>query len=366
MNDSQKTRMLMIAGGGTGGHIYPAIAIAQEFLSRGGDRGVVFVGTRYGLEKGIIPKAGYELEFVSVRGLKGKSILQTLMNLLRIPVAFFQAWRLISKHRPDALLGVGGYASGPVLAVGRLRGRPTIVQEQNAFPGLTNRLLAKFVRRLAVGFPKALEIFGRDGSVTGNPVRREFFEARAPRESDGPLRLLVFGGSQGSHILNETMSRALAHLEDLRDALQIVHQTGTAEHAIVERAYASAGFDSATVTPFIDDMAERMAEADVVLCRAGAITIGELAAIGRGAILVPFALASDNHQEYNARAVEEQGGAIVLTEKELSAETLAARIRDLHGRRDEVRRMGERFGDLATPESTRKIVDLIETEINRD
>ena len=358
------TRTLMIAGGGTGGHIYPAIAIAQEFLSRGDNRRVVFVGTRYGLEKNIIPKAGFDLEFVSVRGLKGKSLLHTAANLARIPVAFFQAWRLISRYEPDALLGVGGYASGPVLAVGSLRRRPTMVQEQNAFPGLTNRILAKFVDTLAVAFPKALEIFGREGVVTGNPVRREFFELGRQADPGGPTRLLIFGGSQGSHILNQTMMRALPGLDDLAGTLEIVHQTGARDHDDVRAAYDQSSFRDADVTPFIDEMAGEMARADFVLCRAGAITIGELAALGRAAILVPFALASDNHQEYNARAVEEQGGAVVITEKDLTPESLALAIRSLATDRGRIEEMGQRFGSLGTPDATSRIVDLLETRIN--
>lgn len=351
---------LMIAGGGTGGHIYPAIAIAQEFLSRGDDRRVVFVGTRYGLEKDIIPKAGYDLEFVSVRGLKGKSLLDTVANLARIPLAFVQAWRLISRYQPDALLGVGGYASGPVLAVGSLRRRPTMVQEQNAFPGLTNRILSKFVGTMAVAFPKALEIFGREGVVTGNPVRSEFFEAAAESTPAGDARLLIFGGSQGSHILNRTMVDCLPLLEDLQGSLDIVHQTGPRDHEEVRRAYDDSAFRNARVTPFIDEMAKEMGRATFVLCRSGAITIGELAALGRPAILVPFALASDNHQEYNARSVEERGGAIVITEKELTPESLAAAIRALATDRGRTGEMAARAASLGAPDATSRIVDLLE------
>jgi UDP-N-acetylglucosamine--N-acetylmuramyl-(pentapeptide) pyrophosphoryl-undecaprenol N-acetylglucosamine transferase len=325
---------------------------------------VVFVGTRYGLEKNIIPKAGFALEFVSVRGLKGKSIVHTAANLARIPLAFFQAWRLISRYRPDALLGVGGYASGPVLAVGSLRRKPTVVQEQNAFPGLTNRILARFVDTIAVGFPKALEIFGRDGVVTGNPVRREFFELSTGTSPGNDTRLLIFGGSQGSHILNQTMTAALGHLAELRGRLAIVHQTGVNEHDDVQRAYENSGFADVVVTPFIDDMAREMARADFVLCRSGAITIGELAALGRAAILVPFALASDNHQEYNARSVEEKGGALVITERELSPERLADAIRSLATDPERVREMSQRFGTLGAAHATSTIVDLVESEMN--
>jgi UDP-N-acetylglucosamine--N-acetylmuramyl-(pentapeptide) pyrophosphoryl-undecaprenol N-acetylglucosamine transferase len=352
--------MLMIAGGGTGGHIYPAIAVAREFLSRGDERRVVFVGTRYGLEKEIVPKAGFELEFVNIRGLKGKSILQTLGNLLRLPVSVFGAWRSISRHDPDVILGVGGYASGPVLMVGALRGRPTVIEEQNAFPGITNRILAKIVDAIAVGFPRALEIFSRDGLVTGNPVRSEFFELAGEKRSETMRRLLVFGGSQGSRILNETMSSALSLLGQLAGKLEIVHQTGPHDHERVAEAYRASAFNDSRVTPFIEDMATEMARADFVLCRAGAITIGELAALGRGAILVPFALASDNHQEFNARAVEEIGGGVVITEKELTAARLAETIEAMSEDPERLRRMGNAITALASPDASRKIVDLLE------
>jgi UDP-N-acetylglucosamine--N-acetylmuramyl-(pentapeptide) pyrophosphoryl-undecaprenol N-acetylglucosamine transferase len=355
--------MLMIAGGGTGGHIYPAIAVAKEFLSRGEDRRVVFVGTRYGLEKEIVPKAGFELEFVNIRGLKGKSLLQTVGNLLRLPASMFGAWRLISRHDPDVILGVGGYASGPVLMVGALRGRPTVIQEQNAFPGLTNRLLSKVVDAIAVAFPKALEIFRRDGLVSGNPVRSEFFEQAGEKDSGPSRRLLVFGGSQGSRILNETMIGALPLLDDLAGKLEIVHQTGPHDHDRVAAAYRESSFHDSRVTPFIDDMAGEMARADFVLCRAGAITIGELAALGRAAILVPFALASDNHQEFNARAVEESGGGVVITEKELTPERLAQAIAAMSDDPERSLRMGNAITALAAPDASRKIVDLLEKTV---
>lgn len=361
------SKTLMIAGGGTGGHIYPAIAIAREWMARDPARKVVFVGTRYGLEKEIVPREGFPLEFVEVRGLKGKSFLETVRNLFRIPMAFPRAWSLISRHDPDALLGVGGYASGPVLLVGALRRRPTIVQEQNAYPGITNRILAKVVTRLAVAFPRALEIFGREGTVTGNPVRTEFFEqARTIDPGDVRPTLLVFGGSQGSHILNESMIGALPSLASLSGKVSIVHQTGKADHERVSRAYEESAFPASGVTPYIDDMAARMVSADLVLCRAGAITISELAAVGRASILVPFAHASDNHQEFNARQVESAGGAVVITEAELSSERLAATIQELIGDPRRLKLMGESSRKLATENSASAIVDLIEGTIPGD
>lgn len=354
------TRTLMIAGGGTGGHIYPAIAIAREYLSRGKDRDVVFVGTPYGLEKTIVPKNGFKLEFVDVGGLKGKSFFTTLKNLFKLPLSLFTAWGLLSRHRPSAILGVGGYASGPVLFVGALRGFPTLIQEQNAFPGLTNRILARFVKRLAVAFPEALQRFGRPGDVTGNPVRKEFFEATRPARGDGKLRLLIFGGSQGSRILNRAVTEALLFMARLKGQLEIVHQTGQTDHATVAEAYRTSAFADARVTPYIDSMAAELAAADLVVCRAGAMTVGELAAVGRAAILVPFAAATNDHQLANAKVLEAKGGAVVITEAELTPEKLASTIQQILSDPKRVSAMGESLKKLSSPDASTKIVQIIE------
>jgi UDP-N-acetylglucosamine--N-acetylmuramyl-(pentapeptide) pyrophosphoryl-undecaprenol N-acetylglucosamine transferase len=364
---------LMIAGGGTGGHIYPAIAIAREFLARDASRKVVFVGTEYGLEKTIVPKAGFPLAFISVGGLKRKSPLELLKNLVRLPLGFLQAWRLVGKQRPNVALGVGGYSSGPVLLAARLRGVPTIIHEQNAFPGLTNRLLAMFVNAVAVGFGDALPRLKRpDGRLTGNPVRKEFFEVedRRPRLSEltagtgAPPRLLLFGGSQGSRVLNDAMTGALLFLAHLKDRLDIVHQTGPKEVDRVQAAYRTSAFPKARVVAYLDPIVGEIAAADLVVSRAGAMTIGELAAIGRGAVLVPFAAATNNHQEVNARIVEQAGGAVVITEKELTPERLAAAISAIATNPETARRMAEAAKTLAAPEATKKIVDYID-EIER-
>ncbi len=352
--------LLMIAGGGTGGHIYPAIAIAKEWLARG-ERRVVFVGTEYGLEKRLVPAAGYDLEFVRVGGLKGKSLAQTARNLARLPLGFLDAWRLIGRYRPAAVLGVGGYASGPVLLVAALRRIPTLIHEANAFPGLTNRILARFVRTIAVGFPRAIQQFGGKGIETGNPVRHDFFDAaKRPRSPGGRARILVFGGSQGSKILNDTMAAALPHLASMADRVEIVHQTGPAHLDAVKAAYAGSAFAGARVVAYLDPMAEEMAAADLVISRAGAMTVGELAAVGRAAILVPFAAATNNHQEFNARALESAGGAVVITERELSPERLAAAIAELAASRPRLEAMGAAQRRVARPDATAAIVDLIE------
>jgi UDP-N-acetylglucosamine--N-acetylmuramyl-(pentapeptide) pyrophosphoryl-undecaprenol N-acetylglucosamine transferase len=358
----------MVAGGGTGGHIYPAVAIAREYLARDAERRVVFVGTERGLEKTIVPKAGFPLEFIDVGGIKGKGGLDLVRNVLRVPKGFIQAWKLIGKHQPSVVLGVGGYSSGPVLLAARMRGVPTIVHEANAFPGLANRTLARFVTTVAVAFEEAGPRMKRkDAVVTGNPIRAEFFEvvdrrSRLSGQAGLPVlhRLVLFGGSQGSRILNDTMAGALLFLARLKDTLEIVHQTGPNELEKVRAAYRQSAFANARVVPYLDPIVDEIASADVVVCRAGAMTIGELAAIGRGAILVPFAQATNNHQELNARVVERAGGAVVITENELSPERLAAAISEVLADPARAARMGAAAKTLAMPQATKTIVDLVE------
>ncbi len=355
---------LMIAGGGTGGHIYPAIAIAREFVARNAGRTVIFAGTEYGLEKAIVPKAGFALEFISVGGLKGKGPLELVKNLCRLPLGFLQAWRLVGRYEPNAALGVGGYSSGPVLLAARLRGVPTLIHEQNAFPGLANRMLARFVKAVAVAFADALPRLKRpDGIVTGNPVRREFFDAPDRRRAapEGRRHLLLFGGSQGSRALNDAMTGALLFLARLKDRLEIVHQTGPKELETVQAAYRASAFSNARVVAYLDPIVDEIAAADLVVSRAGAMTIGELAAVGRASILVPFAAATNNHQELNARVVEKAGGAVVITEAQLTPERLAAAISEIAADPERARRMGTAAKALAAPDATKKIVDYIES-----
>ena len=351
----------MIAGGGSGGHIYPAIAIAQEFVRRGPDRRALFVGTPYGLEKTIVPKAGFPIEFISVGGLKGKGPLDLVKNLARLPLGFVQAFQVIGKHRPDVVLGVGGYSSGPVLLAAKLRGVPTAIHEQNAFPGLANRSVARFVTAVAVAFAEAVPRLKRsDAVVTGNPIRKEFFEVNRQPATGNRQRLLVFGGSQGSRVLNQAMSGALLFLARLKDRLEIVHQTGPKEVDEVRAAYKTSAFPNARVVPYLDPIVNEIAAADLVVSRAGAMTIGELAAVGRAAILVPFGAATNNHQELNARVVERAGGAVVITESQLTPERLATAISEVLSNPQRAAQMGTAALTLAVPEATRKIVELLE------
>lgn len=359
---------LMIAGGGTGGHIYPAIAIARAYVERDPSRRVVFVGTEKGLEKTIVPKAGFPLEFISVGGLKGKGGLDLVRNVARLPLGFIQAFRVVGRHSPSIVLGVGGYSSGPVLLAAWMRRIPTMIHEANAFPGLANRAVAKFVTAVAVAFEDALPRLKRpDGVVTGNPIRREFFEARGTNdETRGTTagrkqRLLIFGGSQGSRVINDAMTGALLFLARFKDTLEIVHQTGPNELQKVQDAYRTSAFANARVVPYLDPIVGEIAAADLVVSRAGAMTIGELSAIGRAAVLIPFAAATNNHQELNARVVEKAGGAVVITEAELSPEKLANTIASITSDTGRAARMGAASRTLATPEATNKIVEFIES-----
>ena len=364
---------LMIAGGGTGGHIYPAIAIAREYIARNPSRRVVFVGTEKGLEKQIVPKAGFPLEFIDVGGLKGKGGSDLLRNIARLPRGFMQARSIVRKHHPNVVLGVGGYSSGPVLVAAGMRRIPTVIHESNAFPGVTNRVLARFTTAVAVAFAEAgARMKRKDAVVTGNPIRAEFFEvedrrSRLSGQAGLPVlhRLLLFGGSQGSRILNNTMSAALLFLARMKDQIEIVHQTGPNDLEKVQDTYRQSDFASARVVPYLDPMAGEIAAADLVVSRAGAMTIGELAAVGRAAILVPFAAATNNHQEINARVVEKAGGAIVITEAELTPERLARAISEVISDPERTKRMGEAAKTLANPDATKNIVDLIE-RIQRD
>jgi len=305
--------------------------------------------------------------------LKGKGGADLIRNVLRLPRGFAQAARIVKQHHPNIVLGVGGYSSAPVMAAARMRGIPTLIHESNAFPGVANRLSAKFATGVAVAFAEAGARMKRsDAIVTGNPIRAEFFRvgdrrSRLSGQAGLPVlhRLLIFGGSQGSRILNNTISEALLFLAHLAQQIEIVHQTGPGDLDRVKAAYAASAFADARVVPYLDPMADEIAAADLVVSRSGAMTIGELAASGRAAILIPFAQATNNHQELNARVVERAGGAIVITEKQLTAKRLADAIAEVIDDPQRLERMGAAAKTLAVPDATKNIVDFIE-RIQRD
>jgi UDP-N-acetylglucosamine--N-acetylmuramyl-(pentapeptide) pyrophosphoryl-undecaprenol N-acetylglucosamine transferase len=360
---------VIIAGGGTGGHIYPGIAIAQEFKRRNAASRVLFVGTAKGLETKIVPREGFELRLIEVTALKRVGLTKLLKSLLLLPKSFLAVRSLIQEYQPEVVIGVGGYASGPVVLMAALTGVPTLIAEQNALPGFTNRVLAKFAKAAAVTFEEARRFFGRKAVITGNPVRAEFFSIAA---KSGPVKpvgetinLLVTGGSQGARAINEAMSGAVEFLEPVLrkegGRFAIVHQTGEADFEKVRAAYARLSADSpvqAEARPFIEKMVEAFAQADLVISRAGATTVAELAAAGKPALFVPFPFAADDHQRKNAEAVERAGAGRMILQAELTPERLAQELLWLARDAQQLQRMSAASRQLAHPDAAARVVDL--------
>jgi UDP-N-acetylglucosamine--N-acetylmuramyl-(pentapeptide) pyrophosphoryl-undecaprenol N-acetylglucosamine transferase len=353
-------RTILIAAGGTGGHLFPGVAVADEIKARDPETRVVFVGTPRGLESRLVPKAGYELELLPILPLNNVGLVRMLQGLVALPWALLKAVLLVQRLRPAAVLGVGGYAGGPVVLAAALLGIRTVVLEPNAKPGFTNRVLKPFVRHAACSYEEARREFGTKGVVTGNPVRGGFAKL-TPKWHVPPLTLLAFGGSQGARIINRTLAEALPHLPG-PDRLKIVHQTGPAARDEVAYAYQAAKRE-AEVLAFLDDMESRFAHADLVLCRSGATTAAELAAAGKASVLIPFARAADDHQTSNARALEAAGAARMIEEKDLTPERLAAVITELLGDPARITAMEDAARRLARPDAAARVADLLEGKV---
>jgi UDP-N-acetylglucosamine--N-acetylmuramyl-(pentapeptide) pyrophosphoryl-undecaprenol N-acetylglucosamine transferase len=355
---------ILIAAGGTGGHIFPGVAIAREFKRRDPSARILFVGTARGLETKIVPREGFELELITVGALKGVSIFERIKSLIWLPVSFVAALRILRRFKPDVVIGVGGYSSGPTLLMAALLRVPTMVVEPNAMPGFTNRALARFVDAAALSFADAQQYFGDRGVVTGNPVRVDF--ARLPRKMRGErLNVLIFGGSQGARAINNSMIGALPLLAAKKEHMAITHQTGEADLEMVRRGYADAGFDAAEVKPFIHDMAEQFQRADVLICRSGATTAAEIAAAGKAAIFIPFPFATDDHQRKNAEAFERVGAGRIILQKDLTPARLAEELIRLIEHPEEIDQMEESSRRLGHLDSTEKAVDLAIAVVNR-
>jgi UDP-N-acetylglucosamine--N-acetylmuramyl-(pentapeptide) pyrophosphoryl-undecaprenol N-acetylglucosamine transferase len=347
------TAPVLIMAGGTGGHIFPGIAVARELQARGVS--VLWLGSAGGLETRLVPQAGLQLETLAIGGVRGKGVLTLLLAPLRILRAALAAWRVVRRVRPRSALALGGFAAGPGGIAAWLARVPLIVHEQNSIPGVTNRALSHFAQKLLCGFSGA---FAR-GAWVGNPVRREIAAMSPPAsrfaDRSGAVRLLVLGGSQGARALNERVPQALATLPQTSRP-QVRHQCGAKFAEAARAAYAQSGVE-ASVEPFIEDMAAAYAWADLVVCRAGALTLAELAAAGVGSVLVPFPFAVDDHQTANARAWVNAGAAVLLPEADASADHLAALLRDLLDDRARLLAMAQSARTLAKPDATAQIAD---------
>jgi UDP-N-acetylglucosamine--N-acetylmuramyl-(pentapeptide) pyrophosphoryl-undecaprenol N-acetylglucosamine transferase len=362
---------VLIAAGGTGGHIYPGIAVAQEIMRRDAKAMVRFVGTARGLESRLVPQAGFELTLIDSSGLKNVKLAARVRGLAMLPKSFLSTMSLLREFKPDVVVGAGGYVSGPVVLTAALSKRPTLVMESNALPGWTNRVLARFVDRAAVSFEEALPFFRGKAVVTGNPVRREFFEIPKKTRNPNEFSILVFGGSQGARAINEAMIASLSILKSCPVGLRVKHQTGPSDFERVEAAYRDAGWTPdvrqanslayiAEVRSYIDNMVDDFAMADLVICRAGATTTAELIAAGKAALMIPFPFAADDHQRKNAEALESSGAARMILQQQLTAERLAREIIELARQPSKVDEMEASIRKLQRGDAAAAAVDIIE------
>ena len=343
----------ILAGGGTGGHVIPALAIANELKKTYGSE-VLFIGTARGIENRLVPAAGYPLKLVRVGALKNVSLMTRARTALDLPRAVWDAAGMLNEFAPDVVIGVGGYASGPAMLAAVAKHIPTLAFEPNVVPGFANKIVARFVSAAAVHFEETAKYFCH-AEVTGVPVRHAFFEI--PPKRGGVPTLLVFGGSQGAHAINEAMKRCLPELRRQAPGIHIIHQTGERDYNDALAAYKSLG-DSAEVSKFIEDMPAAFARADLVVCRSGASTVAEITAAGKPAIFVPFPRAADDHQTVNALALERAGAAILVEESKLEGVWLAETITTLLGDAQRLARMSEAARELAHPNAARDIAAL--------
>ena len=355
---------VLIAGGGTGGHLFPGVAIAEELRARNADAAIRFVGTARGIEARVLPDLGWDLELIQVSGLKTVGALGAIRGLFGLPRALWQARRVVKAFKPDAVIGVGGYASGPVVLMAKLRGVPTAICEQNSIPGLTNKILGRVARVVFLSFEESKRFFKPKKVVmSGNPVRRDLLQkllAVTPTPHER-VNVLVCGGSQGAVAVNELASKALIALGG---NIGIVHQTGEKDLAPTQQRYTDAGV-TAECSAFIKDMAAAYQRADVIIGRAGATTVAELAIAGKPAVFIPYPFAADNHQEINAREMAEAGAALSFRQADLTAEKLADALKPLLTDAKLREQMGAKMKSLAKPKAAATVADWCESHRSR-
>ncbi len=350
---------VIIAGGGTGGHLFPGIAIAEEFLKRDQRNNILFIGTERGLEKRILGDLGFQLNTLDVEGIKGKGLTKAINASLKIPGSLVQSYRLIREYCPDIVIGVGGYSSGPAVMAAHFMGIKTAIAEQNALPGITNRILGKFVDRIFLTFSETKKWFpGNKAIVSGNPVRAAFFTGvEESKRSVDKFTLLIFGGSQGAHGINMAVLNALPYLEGIKAKLKIIHQTGSTDLNNVSETYQSYRID-AEVLPFIIDMARVYRNSDLLICRAGATSIAEVTACGKAAIMIPFPYAANDHQTKNAEALVRAGAAVLIREADLDGKKLANVIDNFFHHPEMISEMEVKSASLGNKKAASNIVDI--------
>jgi UDP-N-acetylglucosamine--N-acetylmuramyl-(pentapeptide) pyrophosphoryl-undecaprenol N-acetylglucosamine transferase len=353
---------IVIAGGGTGGHVIPALAIAQQ-LKKQFAAEVLFIGTARGIETRLVPQAGFPLELIKVGALKNVSLLTRAKTMFDLPRALWASGRMLTDFDPDVVIGVGGYASGPAMLVAIRRRIPTLAFEPNVVPGFANRLVARWVSAAAVHFEETCEYFP-NCRVTGVPVRQAFFEIQSPPLLSRRPALLVFGGSQGARAINQAMIESLGGLKQRIPGIYIIHQTGHRDYDNVLAAYQQSGI-SGEVHKFIDDMPGTFARADLLVCRSGASTVGEITAAGKPAIFVPFPRAADDHQNVNARALERAGAAVVVEESNLGAAYLVDTISALLSDPNNLQSMSAAAKSLAHPKALEEIAAMVKGLVDR-
>lgn len=350
---------ILIAAGGSGGHIYPGIAVANEILRRDSASEILFVGTARGLEKKIVPENGFQLALINSSGLKNVGFAGKMKGMMVLPRSFWEAKKILREFKPDVVIGAGGYVSGPVLMTAHFMRFRTLVMDSNALPGYTNRRLARFVDKAALTFDEALPFFGSKGIVTGNPVRKEFFDV-GYSEPGETINLLIFGGSQGARAINNAVVAALPMLTDHALKLNITHQTGETDFEAVRLGYIEMGWDGADIRPYISNMVEAIEAADIVISRAGATTCAELAAAGRMAIMIPLPGAADDHQRKNAEAMTAGGAVRMILQTDLRGGRLAGDLKELIANPETIVEMAAAARKMARPDAAEATVDIIE------
>ena len=354
---------VIIAGGGTGGHLFPGIAVAREIQRRHPGSEILFVGAEQGIETRLVPKEGFALRTLPLGGIKGVGWIRRLRNLGAMVLGIRKAQQILREFRPDAVIGVGGYASFPMLAAAILNRYPRVIMEQNSIPGLANRTLGRWVNFAAVTDPRTQSYFGARAVVTGNPVRPEF-KTIGSRQHVPPYTILIFGGSQGAQSINRALMDALESLADWKDRLRFVHQTGERQSEEVKRAYAERNF-TADVRTFFNDFHQQYAAADLIISRSGATTVAEIKAAGRAAILVPFPFAADDHQMKNAKAMADEKAAVLIENSQLNGKRLAAAIRDLLGNPARLQELESNARRIAVLDAEERIVRLVEDAVEK-